>query len=131
MILSQAILPLLLTLPHHYSPFLPPSHHQRPLPYHLTIFRPSIPSPPFPLPQYVKEDLSVERFSPVVTPEAPQLIVAYDEHALKHQFKFGLIVQRHGQTVEEELFSNTGQSPALEQFLGLMGRRVKLREHDG
>lgn len=79
----------------------------------------------------MKEDLSVDRFCPVVTPEAPNLIVAYDEHALKHQFKFGLIVQRYGQTVEEELFANTGQSPALEQFLSLMGRRVRLREHEG
>ncbi|XP_050736059.1 rap1 GTPase-activating protein 1-like isoform X4 [Eriocheir sinensis] len=77
------------------------------------------------------KELAVERFSPVVSPVAPQLIVAYDEHALKHQFKFGLIVQRFGQTVEEQLFANKGMSPALEQFLSLMGRRVKLREHEG
>lgn len=79
----------------------------------------------------VKEDLSVERFNPVVSPEAPQLILEYDEHALKNQFKFGLIVQRFRQTVEEQLFANTGHSPALEQFLNLMGRRVKLKEHEG
>ena len=73
----------------------------------------------------------MERFSPVVSPEAPQLILEYDEHTIKNQFKFGLIVQRFHQTVEEQLFANTGHSQALEQFLSLMGRRVKLREHEG
>lgn len=100
-------------------------HASIPAPSHTHDLRPAA------LVKRVKEDLSVERFDAVVSPEAQQLILEYDEHALKNQFKFGLIVQRFGQTVEEQLFANTGQSPALEQFLSLMGRRVKLREHEG
>lgn len=81
--------------------------------------------------QRLKEELTIERFHPVVTPESPELILAYDEHVLKNHFKFGLIYQRFGQTMEEQLFSNRGHLSAFEEFLSLMGQRVKLKDHEG
>lgn len=73
----------------------------------------------------------MERFQPVVTPRGPEMIVAYDEHVLVNHFKFGLIYQRAGQTTEEQLFGNKTHSAAFEEFLSLMGQRVKLRDHEG
>lgn len=93
-------------------------------------YRPLL-TPPFLLPQRLKEELTVERFQPVVTPRGPEMIVAYDEHVLVNHFKFGLIYQRAGQTTEEQLFGNKTHSPAFEEFLSLMGQRVKLRDHEG
>ncbi|XP_068208999.1 rap1 GTPase-activating protein 1 [Palaemon carinicauda] len=81
--------------------------------------------------QRLKEELVIERFHPVVTPKGPELIVAYDEHVLVNHFKFGLVYQRVGQTSEEQLFGNRTNSPAFDEFLNLMGQRVKLREHEG
>ncbi|XP_063605655.1 rap1 GTPase-activating protein 1-like isoform X3 [Penaeus indicus] len=79
----------------------------------------------------LKEELTVERFQPVVTPRGPEMIVSYDEHVLVNHFKFGLIYQRAGQTTEEQLFGNKTHSAAFEEFLSLMGQRVKLRDHEG
>lgn len=81
--------------------------------------------------QRLKEELVIERFHPVVTPKGPELIVAYDEHVLVNHFKFGLVYQKVGQTSEEQLFGNRTNSPAFDEFLNLMGQRVKLREHEG
>ncbi|RXG73328.1 Rap1 GTPase-activating protein 1 [Armadillidium vulgare] len=76
-------------------------------------------------------DLTLSRFSPVSTPVGSELIAAYDEHILVKDFKFGVIYQRARQTTEEELFSNRISSPALDEFLELLGQRIKLKDHKG
>lgn len=76
-------------------------------------------------------DLSLSRFQPVSTPEGSDLVAAYDEHVLVKEFKFGVIYQRPRQTTEEEIFSNRTHSPAFDEFLHLLGRRIRLREHRG
>ncbi|CAG0899507.1 unnamed protein product [Cyprideis torosa] len=43
----------------------------------------------------------------------------------------GVIHQRFGQTSEEQLFSNSLPNPALEEFLDILGRRVRLKDHEG
>ncbi|XP_039416699.1 rap1 GTPase-activating protein 1 isoform X13 [Corvus cornix cornix] len=43
------------------------------------------------------EDVNVERFFPVLYPKASQLIVAFDEHVISNNFKFGVIYQKPGQ----------------------------------
>ena len=47
------------------------------------------------------------------------------------RYKFGLIYQRVGQTTEEALFGNRSHSPALDQLLDTVGRRVVLAQHSG
>ncbi|KAK7076070.1 Rap1 GTPase-activating protein 1, partial [Halocaridina rubra] len=79
----------------------------------------------------LKEELVIERFHPVVTPKGPDMIVNYDEHVLVNNFKFGLVYQKFGQTTEQQLFGNRINSAAFEEFLGLIGQRVKLKEHEG
>ena len=81
--------------------------------------------------QIVEPELSLERLSPVLCPRASQLIMAYDEHVIDNCFKFGLIYQRAGQITEEELFSNRSHSAAMDDFMGMLGRRISLAEHKG
>ena len=81
--------------------------------------------------QLLCEELTTDRFAPVTWPKASQLIAAYDEHVLVNTFKFGVLHQRFAQTTEEQIFANNGTSPALDQFLQLLGRRINLRDHKG
>jgi RAP1 GTPase activating protein 1 len=62
---------------------------------------------------------------------ASNLIAAYDEHQLVINFKFGILYQKFGQTIEEELFSNTESSPEFDDFLSLLGEKIKLKDHKG
>ena len=73
----------------------------------------------------------VEEFTPIMSPLAGDLILAYDEHMLDTRFKFGVIHQFHGQTKEEELFSNNEITPAFDEFLSILGDRIILRDHKG
>ncbi|CAH1971302.1 unnamed protein product [Acanthoscelides obtectus] len=79
----------------------------------------------------LNEQLNVDNFSPVLHPKASQLIANYDEHVLVSYFKFGVLHQRIGQTDEEELFCNNVTTPAFDEFLNLLGRRIQLRDHKG
>ncbi|XP_038597237.1 rap1 GTPase-activating protein 1-like isoform X3 [Tachyglossus aculeatus] len=77
------------------------------------------------------EDVNVDRFFPVLYPKASQLIVAFDEHIISNNFKFGVIYQRAGQTTEEEVFSNLEESLAFREFLELLGERIQLQDFHG
>ncbi|KAG8187108.1 hypothetical protein JTE90_004854 [Oedothorax gibbosus] len=77
------------------------------------------------------EDIITEKFTPVLFPRASELLLAYDEHVLVKTFKFGVIYQKFGQTNEEELFGNRKHSPAMEEFLDLLGNRIKLKDFKG
>lgn len=79
----------------------------------------------------LNEQLTLSNMQPVLCPRASQLIAAYDEHVLVSHFKFGVLYQRYGQTSEEQLFSNKHSSPALDEFLSLLGQRIQLKEHKG
>ncbi|XP_032591718.1 rap1 GTPase-activating protein 1 isoform X2 [Drosophila grimshawi] len=79
----------------------------------------------------LNEHLQVDNFMPVLCPKASQLIKVYDEHVLVSHFKFGVLYQRYGQTTEEELFGNQQTSPAFEEFLDVLGQRIRLKEHKG
>ncbi|XP_055949538.1 rap1 GTPase-activating protein 1-like isoform X3 [Argiope bruennichi] len=77
------------------------------------------------------EDIITEKFTPVLFPRASEMLLAYDEHVLVKTFKFGVIYQKFGQTTEEELFGNRTHSPAMEEFLDLLGNRIKLKDFKG
>ncbi|XP_030384658.1 rap1 GTPase-activating protein 1 isoform X2 [Scaptodrosophila lebanonensis] len=79
----------------------------------------------------LNEQIQVDNFMPVLCSKASQLISVYDEHVLVSHFKFGVLYQRYGQTTEEELFSNNQTSPAFEEFLDVLGQRIRLKEHKG
>ena len=59
------------------------------------------------------------------------MIINFDEHTIVPNYKFGIIYQRHGQTTEEELFSNMNSSSALDEFLELVADKVELQDFKG
>ncbi|CAL8256784.1 unnamed protein product, partial [Gadus morhua 'NCC'] len=77
------------------------------------------------------EEVNVDRFLPVLYPKASRLIVTFDEHVINNNFKFGVIYQKYGQTSEEELFSNTNESPAFVEFLEFLGEKINLHDFKG
>ncbi|KAK3518453.1 hypothetical protein QTP70_000646 [Hemibagrus guttatus] len=79
----------------------------------------------------VCEEVNVDRFFPVLYPKASRLIVTFDEHIISNNFKFGVIYQKFGQTVEEELFGNNEESPAFVEFLEFLGQKIKLHDFKG
>ena len=58
-------------------------------------------------------------------------VAEYDEHSLVTTFKFGLIYQKFGQVSEEALFGNRTHSPAMEEFMQLLGQVITLSDHQG
>lgn len=79
----------------------------------------------------LNEQLNVENIVPVMCPKASQAIAQYDEHVLVSNFKFGVLYQKFNQITEEELFCNNTTSPAFDEFLNLLGRRIQLKDHRG
>ncbi|KAH8244170.1 hypothetical protein KR026_001729 [Drosophila bipectinata] len=79
----------------------------------------------------LNEQIQVDNFMPVLCPKASQLISVYDEHVLVSHFKFGVLYQRYGQSTEEELFGNQQTSPAFDEFLDVLGQRIRLKDHKG
>ncbi|XP_033107629.1 rap1 GTPase-activating protein 1-like isoform X2 [Anneissia japonica] len=86
---------------------------------------------PAKLAKRLEDEISVDKMHPILFLKGSELIAAYDEHALVNNFKFGVIYQKHGQATEEELFSNRTSSPALDQFLGILGDKVQLLNFSG
>lgn len=46
---------------------------------------------------------------------------------LSFQHKVGVLYCKAGQSTEEEMYNNEGAGPALEEFLDLLGQRVRLK----
>lgn len=86
---------------------------------------------PLKISRLINEKLRVDSFKPIVCPMTSNLIASYDEHQLVTNFKFGILYQKFGQTVEEELFGNIDTTAEFEEFLSLLGRRIKLKDHKG
>lgn len=78
----------------------------------------------------LNEHIQIDQFE-LVSSNTASLISSYDERVLIMKFKFGVLFQRHGQTTEEELFSNNQTTPAFEEFLDLLGDRIRLKDHKG
>jgi len=97
------------------------------LPYNDVKDTPS----PIQLARYLCPDLTLDKFEPILSPRASELIVSYDEHVVVNNYKFGLIYQRYGQVTEESLFGNRGHSAAMDQFLEMLGQRIDLSKHQG
>ncbi|XP_072325838.1 rap1 GTPase-activating protein 2-like isoform X8 [Scyliorhinus torazame] len=91
---------------------------------------PRLPSIPL-IAKLLCDDLTCVKFSPVLYPKASQLIVAYDEHEINNNFKFGVIYQKIRQTTEAELFGNNEESPVFQEFLNLLGDTVVLQNFKG
>lgn len=86
---------------------------------------------PLKMAKMLNEQVNIDNFTAVMCLNASSLIAAYDEHVLVNCFKFGVLYQTYGQTTEEELFGNNETSPAFEEFLDMLGQKIKLKDHKG
>ena len=86
---------------------------------------------PIKISRLLNEQLQVDNFTPIMHPIASNLIASYDEHLLVINFKFGVLYQKFGQIIEEELFANNETTSDFNEFLCLMGERIKLKDHKG
>ncbi|XP_075980733.1 rap GTPase activating protein 1 isoform X3 [Anticarsia gemmatalis] len=86
---------------------------------------------PLKMAKMLNEQVNIENFAAVTCLNASSQIAAYDEHVLVNCFKFGVLYQTYGQTTEEQLFGNNETSPAFEEFLNMLGQKIKLKDHKG
>ncbi|XP_026725267.1 rap1 GTPase-activating protein 1 isoform X2 [Trichoplusia ni] len=96
-----------------------------------TTNRSGIMPPPLKMAKMLNEQVNIDNFTAVMCLNASSLIATYDEHVLVNCFKFGVLYQTYGQTTEEQLFGNNEISPAFEEFLEMLGQKIKLKDHKG
>ncbi|XP_045522430.1 rap1 GTPase-activating protein 1 isoform X1 [Pieris brassicae] len=87
--------------------------------------------PPLRMAKMLNEQVNVDNFTAIMCLNASSMIAAYDEHVLVNTFKFGVLYQKYGQTTEEDLFGNNDTSPVFDEFLDMLGQRIKLKDHKG
>ncbi|XP_046903833.1 signal-induced proliferation-associated 1-like protein 1 [Hypomesus transpacificus] len=61
------------------------------------------------------------------TPKVTEQLMKLDEQGLSFQVKVGVLYCRAGQSSEEEMYNNEAAGPALEEFLELLGDKVRLK----
>uniref|UniRef100_A0A3B3R7C9 Signal induced proliferation associated 1 like 1 n=1 Tax=Paramormyrops kingsleyae TaxID=1676925 RepID=A0A3B3R7C9_9TELE len=61
------------------------------------------------------------------TPKVTEQLMKLDEQGLSFQLKVGVMYCQAGQSSEEEMYNNESAGPALEEFLQLLGERVRLK----
>ncbi|XP_056292182.1 signal-induced proliferation-associated 1-like protein 2 [Pseudoliparis swirei] len=61
------------------------------------------------------------------SPKVPEQLLKLDEQGLSFQHKVGVLYCKAGQSTEEEMYNNESAGPALEEFLDLLGQRVRLK----
>uniref|UniRef100_A0AAV2JH59 Signal-induced proliferation-associated 1-like protein 1 n=1 Tax=Knipowitschia caucasica TaxID=637954 RepID=A0AAV2JH59_KNICA len=71
-------------------------------------------------------DLSCLRLA-LNTPKVTEQLLKLDEQGLSFQVKVGVMYCRAGQSTEEEMYNNETEGPALEEFLHLLGEKVRLK----
>ncbi|XP_043538598.1 signal-induced proliferation-associated 1-like protein 2 isoform X1 [Chiloscyllium plagiosum] len=61
------------------------------------------------------------------SPKVPEMLLKLDEQGLSFQRKVGIMYCKAGQSTEEEMYNNETAGPAFDEFLDLLGQRVKLK----
>ncbi|KAK0149704.1 Rap1 GTPase-activating protein 1 [Merluccius polli] len=97
--------------------------------FSISLF-PNIPSA-VELAKRLCENVTVTRFEVVSYLKAPELIIAFDEHRVSSNFKFGILFQKEGQITEEDILSNTEESEEFQEFLSILGETVQLQGFTG
>ncbi|XP_076182297.1 GTPase-activating Rap/Ran-GAP domain-like protein 3 isoform X2 [Ptiloglossa arizonensis] len=66
----------------------------------------------------------------IFSPEIQKDLLLLEEQEGSVNFKFGVIYARKGQTTDDEMLSNEKGSPGFENFLEILGERIKLKNWD-
>nr|KAG5714573.1 hypothetical protein BaRGS_007019 [Batillaria attramentaria] len=60
-------------------------------------------------------------------PKTAEQLLKLDEQGICTTYKVGIMYCRGGQSTEEEMYNNESSSPVLEEFLDLIGQKVRLK----
>ncbi|CAL8144483.1 unnamed protein product [Orchesella dallaii] len=63
-------------------------------------------------------------------PDTPEELLKLDQVFIKSELKVGVIYVKEGQYTEEEILDNNDSSPLFEEFLQLLGEKVRLKGFD-
>uniref|UniRef100_A0A0C9R792 RAP1GAP_0 protein n=1 Tax=Fopius arisanus TaxID=64838 RepID=A0A0C9R792_9HYME len=63
-------------------------------------------------------------------PDTPEELLKLDQVFIKSELKVGVIYVREGQYSEEEILDNNDSSPLFEEFLQILGDKVRLKGFD-
>nr|XP_045005266.1 signal-induced proliferation-associated 1-like protein 2 isoform X2 [Jaculus jaculus] len=78
--------------------------------------------------EYVIPELSISCLRQASSsPKVPEQLLKLDEQGLSFQHKIGILYCKAGQSTEEEMYNNETAGPAFEEFLDLLGQRVRLK----
>ncbi|XP_069911631.1 signal-induced proliferation-associated 1-like protein 2 isoform X7 [Oryctolagus cuniculus] len=78
--------------------------------------------------EYVIPELSIQCLRQASnSPKVPEQLLKLDEQGLSFQHKIGILYCKAGQSTEEEMYNNETAGPAFEEFLDLLGQRVRLK----
>ncbi|KAI4872964.1 hypothetical protein NFI96_023647 [Prochilodus magdalenae] len=78
--------------------------------------------------EYVVPELNVHCLRLATnSPKVSEQLLKLDQQGLSYQHKVGILCCQAGQKTEEEMYNNETGSPALEEFLDLLGQRVRLQ----
>ncbi|XP_013861357.1 signal-induced proliferation-associated 1-like protein 2 isoform X3 [Austrofundulus limnaeus] len=78
--------------------------------------------------EYVIPELNIQCLRLAInSPKVPEQLLKLDEQGLSFQHKVGVLYCKTGQSTEEEMYNNESGGPALEEFLDLLGQRVRLK----
>ncbi|XP_078290351.1 signal-induced proliferation-associated 1-like protein 2 isoform X4 [Panthera onca] len=78
--------------------------------------------------EYVIPELSIQCLRQASnSPKVAEQLLKLDEQGLSFQHKIGILYCKAGQSTEEEMYNNETAGPAFEEFLDLLGQRVRLK----
>ncbi|XP_036930850.1 rap1 GTPase-activating protein 1 [Acanthopagrus latus] len=97
--------------------------------FSVSLF-PNIPSA-VELAKMLCDRVTVSQFEVVSYLKAPELIMAFDEHRVSPNFKFGILCQKDGQFTEEDILGNNEESDEFKEFLSILGETVLLQGFTG
>ncbi|ODN05612.1 Signal-induced proliferation-associated 1-like protein 1 [Orchesella cincta] len=63
-------------------------------------------------------------------PQTEDLLLKLDEQVLTYRHKVGIMYCKAGQSTEEEMYNNESAGPAFNEFLDLIGNRIRLKGFD-
>ncbi|XP_071244497.1 signal-induced proliferation-associated 1-like protein 2 isoform X4 [Salvelinus alpinus] len=78
--------------------------------------------------EYVVPELNIQCLRLAISsPKVPEQLLKLDQQGLSFQHKVGIMYCQAGQSTEEEMYNNESASPALEEFMELLGQKVRLK----
>ncbi|XP_008589970.1 PREDICTED: signal-induced proliferation-associated 1-like protein 2 [Galeopterus variegatus] len=78
--------------------------------------------------EYVIPELGIQCLRQAASsPKVSEQLLKLDEQGLSFQHKIGILYCKAGQSTEEEMYNNETAGPAFEEFLDLLGQRVRLK----